>query len=178
MKTYEPLDVLPGDIQANWRASLQRAVATEEGVFRLVNARRTDPASWEGQRIVVLVVDEDGTPIPGVKVAFSFSTADWYTIAGDFQWLPPAPHQAFIVPTEGSGQIDHVQGSPVKPGQPGGVTVYILEPEYSSDVVTGAGMLGDHTGLHLTFQLRRVGVFPVLERLARIEEQLARLEGG
>jgi hypothetical protein len=51
-----------------------------------------------------------------------------------------------------------------------------LEPEYSSDVVTGAGMLADHTGLHLTFQLRRSGVVPLAERLAIIEARLAALE--
>jgi hypothetical protein len=80
------------------------------------------------------------------------------------------------VPTAGSGQIDQIQGSVVKQGQPGGITVYLLEPEYSSDVVTGAGMLADHTGLHLTFQLRRNGVVPLMDRLASMEARIAALE--
>jgi hypothetical protein len=97
-------------------------------------------------------------------------------LSPDFLWSPPPPSRAFIVPTAGSGQIDQVQGSAVKPGEPGGITVYILEPEYSSDVVAGAGMLADHTGLHLTYQLRRTGIVPLMERLANIEARLIALE--
>jgi hypothetical protein len=143
-----------------------------------VNVRRTDPKTFEEQRIIVLVVDENGFPIPNVNVAFSFSTAEQYTLTNDFLWTPPVPQKAFVIPTQGSGQIDQVQGSAVEKGQPGGVTVYILEPEYSSDVVTGAGMLADHTGLHLTYQLRRTGVKSLMERLEDIETRLKVLEGA
>jgi hypothetical protein len=178
MFTYEPLTVLPQDIQSDWGAQLRPATPTTEGVFRLVSVRRTEPRSFEEQRVIVLVVDENGFPIPNVRVAFSFSTAEPYTVGGDFLWSPPAPQRAFIVPTQGSGQIDQVQGSAVKQGEPGGITVYIFEPNYASDVVSGAGMLADHTGLHLTFQLRRTGVLPLEERLANIEARLDALEGG
>ncbi len=178
MFDYEALNVLPPNIQTDWMAQLQKATPTEKGVFRLVNIRRTDPKTFEEQRIIVLVVDENGFPIPDVNVAFSFSTAEQYTLTNDFLWTPPAPQKAFIVPTQGSGQIDHVQGSAVEKGQPGGVTVYLLEPEYSSDVVSGAGMLADHTGLHLTFQLRRTGVKSLMERLEDIESRLKMLEGA
>lgn len=177
MNNYEPLTVLPVDIQRDWRAQLLLAIPTPKGVFRLVNIRRTQPATFEEQRVVVLVVDENGFPLPGVKVAFAFSTASFYALTPDFLWSPPQPQRAFIVPTQGGGQIDQVQGSPVKAGEPGGVTVYILEPEYASDVVTGAGMLADHTGLHLTFQLRRAGVLPLAARLDALEARLAALEG-
>jgi hypothetical protein len=51
-----------------------------------------------------------------------------------------------------------------------------LEPEYSSDVVTGMGMLADHTGIHLTFQLRRNGVVPLMDRLESLEARVAALE--
>jgi hypothetical protein len=37
-------------------------------------------------------------------------------------------------------------------------------------------MLADHTGLHLTYQLGRTGVVPLMERLANIEARLAALE--
>lgn len=176
MQTYQPLTVLPDDIQRDWRASLQPAQPTAAGVFRLVAARRTDPQSFEGQRVTVLVVDENGFPLPNVKVAFSYSTAEFFITTAAFDWMPPQPHRAFIVPTEGSGQIDQIQGSAVKEDQPGGITVYILETEYSSDVVFGAGMLADHTGLYLTFQLRRAGVKPLAEWLADIEQRLTALE--
>lgn len=178
MNNYEPLTVLPVDIQRDWRAQLLPAMPTPKGAFRLVAIRRMQPATFEEQRVVVLVVDENGFPLPGVKVAFAFSTASFYALTPDFLWSPPQPQRAFIVPTQGGGQIDQVQGSPVKAGEPGGVTVYILEPEYASDVVTGAGMLADHTGLHLTFQLRRTGILPMAARLDALEARLAALEGG
>jgi hypothetical protein len=114
--------------------------------------------------------------MPGVPVAFSYSTADQYLLTSDFQWTPPVPHRAFIARTEGGGQIDQIQGSGVKQGQPGGVTVYILDPAHSSDVVTGAGMLADHTGLHLTYQLRRAGVTPAADRLAALEAWVTTFE--
>lgn len=176
MFNYEPLNVLPMDIQQDWMATLQKATPTDKGVFRLVNIRRTKPKSFEEQRVIVLVVDENGFPMPNIRVAFSYSTADQYVLTPDFLWSPPPPSRAFIVPTAGSGQIDQIQGSAVKQGEPGGITVYIFEPEYSSDVVTGAGMLADHTGLHLTYQLRRTGVEPLMDRLANIEARLAALE--
>jgi hypothetical protein len=183
MQTYEPLSVLPLDIQIDWMASLQKATPTDPsassgGVFRLVGARRTKPKSFEEQRVIVSVVDENGFPMPNTPVAFSYSTAERYILTADFLWLPPQPARAFVVPTGPDGTIDQIQGSSVKQGEPGGITVYILEPEYSSDVVTGCGMLADHTGLHLTYQLRRTGVVPLLERLANIESRLAILESA
>jgi len=178
MFDYQPLNVLPQDIQQDWLAQLHRATPTEKGVFRLVNVRRTLPKTFEEQRIIVLVLDESGFPLPNIPVAFSFSTAEQYTLTNDFLWTPPAPQKAYIVPTTGSGQIEQVQGSGVEKGQAGGVTVYVLTPEYSSDYVTGAGMLSDHTGLHFTFQLRRTGVKSLLERLEDIENRLKVLEGA
>ncbi|MCL4296143.1 MAG: hypothetical protein KJ077_10465 [Anaerolineae bacterium] len=179
MQNHRPLNVLPVAIQSNWMATLQRQVSPQaQGHFYLVNIRPTKPKSFEEQRVVVLVVDENGFPLPNVRVAFSYSTADQFTLSPDFLWSPPPPHRAFIVPTAGSGQIDQIQGSQVRAGEPGGITVYLLEPEYSSDVVAGAGTLADHTGLHLTYQLRRTGVMPLLERLAAIETRLTALEAG
>jgi hypothetical protein len=37
-------------------------------------------------------------------------------------------------------------------------------------------MLADHTGLHLTFQLRRTGVMPLMDRIADLEARVAALE--
>jgi len=178
MSNYQPLNALPADIAADWTAVLHQATPTDKGVFRLVAARRTPPKSFEEQRVIVLVVDENGFPMPNIPVAFSYSTANGYTVTPDFLWNPPSPHQAFIVATQGSGQIDQIQGGGVKKGEPGGITAYLLHPEFSSDYVSGAGMLSDHTGLHLTFQLRRVGVRPIAERLDELEARISALEGG
>jgi hypothetical protein len=169
---------LPPDIQQAWRAQLHHATPTEHGAFRLIGIRRTKPGTFEEQRIIVLVVDENGIPIPGVMVAFAYTTAKPYVVGEDFLWSPPAPRRADRVPTRGSGEIEHIQASVVEEGEPGGVTVFMLEPEYSSDVVTGAGMLADHTGLYMIFQLRRTGVKPLAEHLAELEARVAALEGG
>lgn len=169
LQNYQPLTLLPADIQRDWQAQLRQAVPTANGVFRLVAARRTPPKSFEEQRVIVLVIDENGFPIPNIPVAFAYSTANFYPIAPDFSWTPPSQN-AFVVPTQGSGQIDQIQGSGVRQGQPGGITAFILHPEFSSDYVSGAGMLADHTGLHLTFQLRRIGVRPMAERLQALED--------
>jgi hypothetical protein len=178
MQNYQPLNVLPKDIQQDWMAQLHQATPTEKGVFRLVATRRTRPKGFEEQRVIVLVIDENGFPIPNIRVAFSYSTADDFQISDDFLWTPPAPQKAFIVATQGSGQIDQIQGSTIIKGQSGGITAYILEPEYSSDYVSGAGMLADHTGLHLTFQLRRTGVRPLAERLEELEARVDALEAA
>ena len=172
MTNTEPLTQLPADIAADWLAELHPATPTAQGVFRLVNIRRTDGASFEGQRITVLVLDENGIAIPSATVAFSYSTAAAYVLTPAFLWSPPMPRRAFIVPTGGGGQIDMVLGAEgvVKQGQAGGVTAYILEPEYSSDVVSGLGMMADHTGLHLTFALQRAGVKSTAQRLSALEE--------
>ena len=174
----EPLINLPMDIQRDWQARLGPATPTAQGAFRLIGIRRTKATTFEEGRVIVLVVDENGIPIPGVTVAFAYSTADPYIVGDDFQWNPPPPRKADIVSTRGSGEIEHVQGSVVEEGEPGGVTICILEPEYSSDVVTGAGMLPDHTGLSMIFQLRRTGVKPMLDRLAELEAKVAALEAG
>jgi hypothetical protein len=177
MKNYQPLNVLPADIQQDFLATLNRYIDPDaQGHFSLVDIHRSGPNDWQSQRITVLVIDENGSPMPNVRVAFSYSTANSYVLTPDFLWNPPPPQRAFIVPTAGSGQIDQIQGSGVKQGQPGGVTVYLLEPEYSSDVVMGLGQLADHTGLVLTFQLRRNGVVSLRDELDDLKRRVSALE--
>ncbi|MEM7348188.1 MAG: hypothetical protein AAF485_28495 [Chloroflexota bacterium] len=177
LEKYEPLLSLPFDFQLNWMAELRLVNAIHQnGSFRLVNVRRTEPKTFEELKIIVLVVDENGFPIPNVKVAFSYSTANPYQVGDDFTWVPPSPHRADIFPTTGAGQIEHVQGGVVKQGQPGGITVYILHPEFSSDYVTGCVALADHTGMHLTFQLQREGVVSISDQLALLEQRVKQIE--
>lgn len=176
MLDLSPLNVLPVEFQQDWLAELHKAQANENGSFHLVKIRRTAPATFEELRIIVLVVDENGFPMPGIKVAFSYSTANQYLVGDDFTWTPPQPFRADIFPTTGSGQIEHIQGSVIQKGQPGGITVYVVEPQYSSDYVVGAGALADHTGMHMIFQLRRPGVTPLGERISNLEAKLAALE--
>jgi hypothetical protein len=173
----QPLNVLPSYIQQNWQAQLHAAQPTQKGVFRLVAARPTAPKSFEEQRIIVLCVDENGFPLANIPVGFAYSTAPFYPLSNDFLWQPPSQN-VYVAITQGSGQIEQIQGGGVKAGQPGGVTVCPLMPEFSSDYVSGAGMLADHTGLHLTFQLRRLGIRPIAERLTELEARMDALEAA
>jgi len=64
MQNYQPLTVLPMDIQQEWMAGLQRQVGPQAlGHFYLVGMRRTKAKSFEEQRVVTLVVDENGFPM-------------------------------------------------------------------------------------------------------------------
>jgi hypothetical protein len=40
-------------------------------------------------RIVVVVLDENERPIPGIDVVFAFSTGNQVILEGDWQWQPP-----------------------------------------------------------------------------------------
>jgi len=173
MREYKRLTILPEVFQRNWMARLEPADPNPNGAFRLVECV---PITGSGDlRLVVMVVDEDGFPIPNVQVAFSYDTAQQFTVSEDFTWSPPS-YLADVFPTKGSGEIEHIAGSTVKKGQPGGVTVFILERNYSSDYVTGAGVLSNHTGMRMTFQLQRPGVVTIVDRLHNLEQRLTVLE--
>lgn len=179
MKNYQPTNTLPVDIQQDFLAALYRNISPQaQGHFYLVDIRRSGAKDYQSQRITVNVVDENGFPLPNVRVAFAYSTADQYILTPDFLWTPPFPPKAFVVPTGGSGQIDQIQGSVIKAGEPGGVTVYCLEPEFSSDTVSGMGMLADHVGVILTFQLRRNGVVSLRDEIEQLKARVGVLERG
>ena len=175
--SYEQITVLPVDIQADFRAQLHKAQETKFGAFRLVAIRRSQ-GGHEDRRVVVYVVDENGMAVSGQPVAFSYSTAKPFQITGDFQWMPPSPHKAHIARTEAGGKIENILGGEgvVKDGEAGGITAYMLDAEYSSDVVSGLGMLPNHQSLVLTFQRQTVGILPLAERLEAIEARLTALE--
>ena len=178
------LTELPFDIMRDYRAELHKATSTTEGAFRLVAIRQL-VEGYEEQRLQAIVLDENGMPMSSIRVAWAFSTADTYSLTNDgddkWLWMPPLPHKAKITRTAGDGTTELILGpeGTVKPGEAGGVTCYVFERQYSSDVVTGLGMLADpvHSGLQVTFQLHRTGVLPLDERLAEIEARLAALEG-
>lgn len=170
--------ILPLDIRRDWSASVVEAEPNEHGVIRLVGARRTRPKSFEEQRVIVRLIDENGFPVPDQPVVFAYTTGDDIEFPDGMLWVPPPPFKALVVPTGTSGQIDQIQGSVVKEGQPGGITVYILDPKIPSDAVVGAGMLPDHTGLCLTFQRYLKGVLTLQERLGAIDAWISNFESG
>lgn len=181
MINLTPLTMVPPDIQQDWMAGMQKGSPAPAGIFQVTDISRTPAQGFMAQRISVLVVDEEGRGLPGVRVAFAFDTAgaikwdELYPDTKQWGWAPP-PMQAAVIETMGGGMCDFVQGSPVKEGQPGGMTVYVLEPEYSSDIITGCGMLADHTGMFITFKLTRTGYVSTQVRLNNLEERVAALE--
>lgn len=172
IEQYTPLVTLPDIFYEKWNAQLIQAKEADIGSFELVEIEPTNPLGFMGRRLVVLVVDENGFAMPNIHVLFAYDTAPRRTVYG-------RSYQGDVVQTTGGGQIEHIQGDTIKDGQPGGVSVGIIGGEgYTSDLVTGMGMLADHTGVKLTFQLRRKGVIPFAARLANIEARLSALEGG
>ena len=167
---------LPIQFQLLYRAQLFHPRPHEQGEYHLVKIRQTEPGGYEELKVIVSVIDENEFPMPNIPVAFSYSTAKQVLLSQDFTWTPPA-FRADVFPTTGSGQIEHIQGSVIKEGEPGGITVFILDPRYSSAYVSGVGALANHAGVHLTFQLQRQGVIPINVRLDRIEDRLKALGG-
>lgn len=163
-----PLNILPVDIQNRWQASLIAPPPTEHGKFYLMEIAPTQAKSFQELRIIVDLIDENGFGLPDIPVAFAYSTADFVTLTPDFLWTPPSQN-IFKAPTQPGGRAEQIQGSVVKEGQPGGITVFVFHPLYSSDAVAGAGALADHSGLRLRFQLKRPGVKSFEERLADLE---------
>jgi len=184
MKQFTPINVLPQEVQRDFRAYLWIADdqgQPPEGEYKLVDIRETPGNGYRGQRITVLVVDENGEAIPNVNVAFSYSTAPFITLSNDFKWSPAYDlFNAFVAQTGGSGEIDMVLGADgvVKDGQRGGVAVWVFEPEYPSDVIYGLGMKPDHTGVYCIFQLRRKGIKPALEELEELRNRVDALEAA
>jgi hypothetical protein len=180
MLSLEPLDHIPFDIVTDYRTTLIKTDPSPCGVFKVIGIRRTAPGSWESQRIKVLVVDENGFPIPAVRVAYAFSTApeiNYKNLFGDdvlFRWAPPYS-PALVVPTSGAGECDVIQNDKIEKGKAGGMTVYVLESDYSSWLVAGAGMLADHSGLCITFMLVRPGVRSLAERISDLEQRMEKL---
>lgn len=171
-----PMVVPPQDIQRDWMLSLQHP-SGYRSTFVVLDIRRTEPGSSEEQRIIARVVDEAGRPLADVDVVFAFSTGQQIIFPPTMQWAPPAPHNGGVVKTDLGGTCDFIQGSAVKPGQPGGMTVYCLDPNYPSVVVQGAGMLANHEGLCITFQLRRDGytVGDLAQRVSLLEDAVRQL---
>jgi hypothetical protein len=179
MKKYKRLKVLPEDIQRDFGAELHKGRRAKEddiqGVFRLVDIHTTEPGSNQEQRVIANVLDENCVPMSGGKVAFSYSTAKQFVLGQEYSWMPPAPRKALLVNLTG-GVAEQIQGSVIQKGQQGGITVYVLHPDYSSDWIVGCGMLADHTGLCLTFQLQETSTPSILDELEILGNRVTELE--
>lgn len=186
MKIYSELKQLPEVFQRKWMANIQKAVpgVNSRGVYSLVDIKQTPGRSNRGQRVIVRVVDINGFPVPDVPVMAHFSTAkrDFLVLDETFTYnIPPTIRNGLLEFTTGAGEIDFIQGSPVKMGEPGGMTIYLPDPYMPSDIVTGMGMLEDHTGVLLVFQERvenYISLTAMMQKLREHDRLLAELADG
>jgi hypothetical protein len=125
----QSINVLPPIFQREWMAGLVKCPG--DG-YKLISISETAPGGFQERRLIVTVIDENGKGIAGQPVAFAYSTASTFTIPETSVWSPPYPRRADVPHTLASGSIEHIQGGPIREGQPGGVTVYVLSPNYPS----------------------------------------------
>lgn len=173
------MNILPEIFSRDWRAFLHKGaeIPSTKGIYKLKDIKPTPGGGYMSQRIIVLVLDENGFPIPGVEVAFNYSTGKPIILRGDWKWSPLIGSiTGDVVTTRGSGEVEHIQGSAVKEGEAGGVTVWIKDPERNCDIVSGLGMLADHTGVYMTYQRKDRGVLGFEERLEKIETLIAKMD--
>ncbi len=180
------LRFLPMEVQQKWHGALFSAPMDEEvGNWRLVSVRKTNPVGYQGGKVIVQLLDENERAIPNVDVVFAYDTGKRVylqlgiddEVVPEWRWGPPAIGlRGDVVTTGGDGMAEHVQGGVVKDDEPGGITVWIKDPQRPGDYVTGMGMLHDHTGILLTFQKQDVGVVSDAERMASIEANMKVLE--
>lgn len=166
---------IPMDIQQDFGVSLVEAEPTEFGKFEFVEIERTEPGSWEEGRIIVEVAEANDLAVR-TEVCFAFSTAPRVFFGPEYQWRPPIT-KADRFKTR-LGEIEHIQHSTISPGQSGGVTVVVVHPLYSSDYLTGCGMLEDHTGLRIKFRLVRPGELSYRQEIEDLKRRVAALEGA
>lgn len=175
---------IPIDLINDFGVWIDQAEPTDLGANHVIDIRRSE-AGHDDRRIVVYLIDENGMARSGVPIVFYWDTIkDTYQLTSDVKWLwnpqeRNLPRKGLLTRTDGSGKAELILGPEgvVKAGESGGVTCYPLEPEYSPDIVHGLGMMPNHQGLRVTYQLQRVGVLPLDERLEAIEARLAALEG-
>lgn len=147
------------------------------GAFRVVAMSKLTTGSND-RRIRVNLIDEDGNAITALSVAFGYSTAELLRLGPDFEWQPSLT-KAFVTGYQ-NGNYEMILGSDgvINEGEVGGVTVCALHPKYPSDEVSGLGMLPDHTGLSVTFQLQTPEIDSIGERLDQIEARVTALENA
>jgi hypothetical protein len=170
----EPLKTLPEVIQMKWHAQLHQGDDDPRvGIYNLVDI---EPAPHPGQQIEVLVLDENERPIPNIDVVFSYDTGNFIILEGEWYWTPPSARRGDVVRTGGDGTAVHTQGSVVKDDEPGGITVWIKDPQRACDWVTGLGMLSDHTGIRMIYKRKDVGVESDRAALILLRHYVLRVE--
>lgn len=181
---------IPPSIRATYGAFVIPAQPTALGCFRLTRLESLQAGGSRDARLVFRLVDENGKPLANHLLFAAYSTGPdsvpYFDDVPDRLAEPPTLllFQAHgnlagdLQLTEGDGETEVIGsgGLVVKAGGRGGVSAYVPSPYYSSDLVVGLGMTASHQGLYVEFTLDYAGVEPLTERVAALEEKLAKLE--
>ena len=142
----------PAFFQHTMGVSIEVVDPTLNGKFAITDIELQTTGDMD-RRIVVQVLNEDSLPLNNVTVGFHFSTYRKRKIfSGNWLWKPT--HTNYFETKTRGGMAELILNKPTPDGGVGGVSVEILQPEYSSDFVSGLGMQADHSSPLLTFVLK------------------------
>ena len=168
--TYIPPEMNP------WALQLITPQPSEFGEYALVGCEQ---ASIETHHQVE-VIDEDGKPMRGIVVIFGFSSGPSINMPYRRNYWPDAPTYL-----KGNAQRTNAMGYAQHTFGEGGEDIWIWDRNKDGDLLYPSAIVKnctwqrtpvarfEHTGVALTFQLRRVGVIPQAERMSAIEAWIA-----
>lgn len=167
---FEP----PGSMDA-FRMWIEHNNPTEHGKYAIVDIQ----PSPEEQNHIVLVIDENGRPMTGIRVVFGFDSGPHHDTPKRTKWRGQPRVTHGNVQYALLGLAKHTAGE-------GGEDIWIHNIEddgwvrYSSDIAKNCSIvpavLNNHTAVMITFQLQRAGVVPEKDMIADMANRLGRLE--
>lgn len=175
---YEPLTFIPPEMTP-WGLQLVTPETSEFGEFVLIGIEQ---ASIESHHQVE-VVDEDGKPMRGVWVIFGWSTGPAINMPTRINhWQNgPTSLRGNAQRTNAMGYAQHTFGE-------GGEDIFIWDRSKDGDLLYPSPIVRnctwqrtpvarfEHTGVALSFQLRRVNVIPAADRLSALEAWVTTLD--
>lgn len=169
------IDKLPQEMSECLMVLDNSIPTTEAGKFWLEDIK-WDYSGDSELAVTVVVVDENNIPMHSVPVGFFFDTGTPMPVH-NLNWNTGLLPKGTMDTTYGGVPAQLILGADgvIKKGEPGGVSVAVMHPDFSSVVLKGAGMKADHTGMIITFKLQRAGVQSYEERITQLEAQVAEL---
>lgn len=174
----DPLTHIPPQM-APWGLQLVTPEPSEFGAYHLIGVEQ---ASIETHHQVE-VIDEDGKPLRGVIVVFGFDSGkDINMPARVNHWRDgPTVLKGNAQPTNAMGYAQHTFGE-------GGEDIFIWNRNDDGDILYPSAIVRnctwqrtplarfEHTGVALSFQLKRTNFIPAADRLSALEAWVTTFE--
>jgi hypothetical protein len=174
----DPLTFIPPEMHP-WGLQLVTPEPSEFGAFHLIGVEQ---ASIETHHQVE-VIDEDGKPMRGVWVIFGWDTGPAINMPVRINhWRDaPAVLRGNAQRTNAMGYAQHTFGE-------GGEDIWIWDRNKDGDLLYPSAIVKnctwqrtpvanfEHTGVAISFQLKRTGVTPAADRLAALEAWVTGLD--